>query len=495
MSYVLAFDLGASSGRAMLGRIHEGKIELEELHRFSNDPVQVNNRLYWDILRLWHELKQALLKAKYRGVKLDSIAIDSWGVDFGLLDEAGELLSNPFHYRDIQNNEVYEEVVAELGAERIFQQTGIQLASINTLYQLAAMKKHNHPALKEAKHLLMIPSLLRYFLTGEKLNEFTNATTTQIYNPITDDWDRQLLKQIDVDPAIFAKAVQPGTVVGMLQPSLCEELGIESVPVIATAEHDTASAVAAVPATAEKFAYLSSGTWSLMGTEIAQPNITEQARQHNFTNEGGVNHTFRFLKNIMGLWMIQQCKLAWEKQGELYSFAELVELAAAAEPFATYIDVDDSLFLSISNMPAQIDRYCQRTGQTSPASIGSYARTIFEGLAFKYRYTLETMVQLTGNSYTGLHIVGGGIQNTLLCQWTANAIQKSVWAGPIEGSAIGNMLVQWIASGQLSDIGQARQLVQQSFAIETYEAEDCQSWSEAYVKFQRVVRLGEAVID
>ena len=494
MSYVLAFDLGASSGRAMLGRIHEGKIELEELHRFSNDPVQINQRLYWDILRLFHEIKQALLKAKHRGIELSSIAIDSWAVDFGLLDEAGELLANPFHYRDLQNNEVYEEVVAQIGAERIYGSTGIQLLSFNTLYQLAAMKKKNHPALKEAKHFLMIPSLLRYFLTGEKFNEFTNATTTQFYNPVQDDWDTSLLEQIGIDSSIFANAVQPGTVVGKLQLALCEELGIESVPVIATAEHDTASAVAAVPATTERFAYLSSGTWSLMGTEINQPNLTEQARQHNFTNEGGVNHTFRFLKNIMGLWIIQECKRDWEKQGESYSFAELVELAAAAEPFAAFIDVDDALFLGTGNMPTQIDRYCKRNGQKLPASIGSYARTIFEGLALKYRYTLETMEHLTGERYGGLHIVGGGIQNTLLCQWTANAIQRPVWAGPIEGSAIGNILVQWISSGQLSNIGQARQLVHHSFGVETYNPIESETWNEAYKKFQKITELSDTIV-
>src|SRR5690606_26842977 len=368
-------------------------------------------------------------------------------VDFGLLDKHGELLANPFHYRDVTNNASYDDVLQEIGKEQIFSRTGIQLMSINTLYQLAAMKKNQHPALKDAKHLLMIPSLLRYFLTGEIVNEFSNATTTQIYNPIENDWDQALLTQIGVDPSIFAKAVQPGTGVGVLRLELCEELGIDPVPVIAVAEHDTGSAVAAVPALQKDFAYLSCGTWSLFGTEIDQPNLSEEARQHNFTNEGGVNHSFRLLKNIMGLWIIQECKRAWEKQGHIYSFAELVELAREAEPFAAYIDVDDELFLGAGNMPAQIDLYCTRTNQTPPATIGSYARTIFEGLALKYRYALETTEKLSGRSFAGLHMVGGGIQNTLLCQWTADAIERPVWAGPIEGSAIGNMLVQWIHNG------------------------------------------------
>lgn len=489
MSYVLAFDLGASSGRAMLGRIHEGKIELEELHRFSNDPVTINGRMYWDILRLFHEIKQGLLKAKHRGIKLDSIAIDSWAVDFGLLDEKGELLANPFHYRDAQNNAAYAEVVEELGAAHIFQRTGIQLLSFNTLYQLAAMKKSNHSALKEAKHFLMIPSLLRYFLTGEKLNEFTNATTSQLYNPLDDSWDEQLLAQIGIDASLFTKVVQPGAAAGMLQQELCEELGIEPIPVIATAEHDTAAAVAAVPTTAKDFAYLSSGTWSLMGTEIDQANLSEQAQQHNFTNEGGVNQTYRFLKNIMGLWLIQQSKQEWERQGQNYSFAELVQLAEAAEPFVAYIDVDDDLFLGAGNMPAQIDQYCKRTGQATPATIGSYARTIYEGLALKYRYTLETMEQLNDVTYAGLHIVGGGIQNKLLSQWTANALQKTVWAGPIEGSAIGNMLVQWISNGALDDIWHARQVVHQSFPIETYEPLEAAQWNEAYATYRRITGL------
>lgn len=493
MSYVLAFDLGASSGRAMLGRMNDGKIELEELHRFPNDPVQIGNRLYWDILRLFHEIKQGLLKAKHRGIKLESIAIDSWAVDFGLLDKHGQLLSNPFHYRDIENNAVYDEVVKELGADTIFSRTGIQLMSINTLYQLAAMKKSNHPALQEAKHFLMIPSLLRYFLTGHIANEFSNATTTQLYNLEEDNWDELLLGKLGIDCSIFAEAVKPGEKVGMLSQQLCDELGIEPVPVIAVVEHDTGSAVAAVPALQQDFAYISCGTWSLIGTEIDQPNASEQARKFNFTNEGGINGTYRLLKNIMGLWIVQELKRTMEKRGEMYSFSELVELASKAEPFSAFIDVDDELFLGSGDMAARIDEYCKRTHQTAPSSIGGYARIIFEGLALKYRYGLEITEQLSERSFSGLHMVGGGIQNKLLCQWTANAIGRPVWAGPIEGSAIGNMLVQWITSGELQDIWQARQVVHASFEIQTYEPTDCTVWKEAYERFLKIISATEVV--
>lgn len=488
-AHVLAFDLGASSGRAMLGRLTDGRIELEELHRFPNDPVQVGGRLHWDILRLLHELKQGLLKAKHRGIRLSSVAIDSWGVDFGLIGAGGELLGNPYHYRDPHTNGVYDRVVEELGAGDIFSRTGIQFMSINTLYQIAALKAADSPLLKEAKHFLMIPALLRYFLTGEMVNEFSNATTTQLYNPVTGDWDDKLIEAVGADRRLFGAVVQPGTKVGRLSDALCEELGIESIPVYAVAEHDTGSAVAAVPALERPFAYLSCGTWSLIGTEVERPVLTKRAQELNFTNEGGVYGTFRLLKNIMGLWVLQECRRAWEREGSSYSFPELVKLAGEAEPFACFLDSDDDLFLQPGDMPAAIRAYCARTGQQAPQSTGAYVRAVLENLAFKYRYALEQVEELSGQTFGGLHMVGGGIQNTLLCQWTANAIGKPVWAGPTEGSAIGNMLVQWIADGRLADIAEARRTVRDSFPVEQYEPKDGAEWNAAYARFLKATGL------
>ncbi|MGO4182347.1 rhamnulokinase family protein [Paenibacillus sp. TAF43_2] len=481
---ILAYDLGASSGRALLGRLNNGKIEVEELHRFSNDPVQVGDRLHWDILRLLHELKQALLLVKHRDITLDSLAIDSWAVDFGLIGSNGELLGNPYHYRDHHTDGVMEQVVEELTATGIFAKTGIQFLPFNTIYQLAALKKADSPLLRDAKHFLMIPDLLRYFLTGEKYNEFSNATTTQLYNPVAGSWDEELIRSIGISPELFGEIVQPGARVGSLRASLCEELGIESVPVYAAAEHDTGSAVAAVPALEKSFAYLSCGTWSLMGTEVDEPVITELSQQLNFTNEGGVYGTYRLLKNIMGLWILQECRRSWERAGISYTFPELVKLAEEAKPFAAFIDPDDPLFLHPGDMPARITEYCLRTRQTAPADTGAIVRCILESLALKYRNVLELTEQLSGQAFSGLHMVGGGIQNTLLCQWTANAIGKLVWAGPVEGSAIGNMIVQWIASGQLADIWEARKVIRESFPVDVYEPEQHEAWESAYRAFK-----------
>ncbi|MCA0754730.1 rhamnulokinase [Paenibacillus sp. N4] len=481
---ILAYDLGASSGRALLGRLNNGKIEVEELHRFSNDPVQVGDRLHWDILRLLHELKQGLLKVKHRGIKLDSLAIDSWAVDFGFIGSSGELLGNPYHYRDRHTDGVMEEVVRELSESAVFGKTGIQFLPFNTIYQLAALKRADSPLLREAKHFLMIPDLLRYFLTGEKFNEFSNATTTQLYNPLTESWDEELIRTIGLSPEWFGEVVQPGARVGQLRPSVCEELGIEPVPVYAVAEHDTGSAVAAVPALDRSFAYLSCGTWSLMGTEVGEPVISPLAQELNFTNEGGAYGTFRLLKNIMGLWVLQECRRAWKRAGISYDFPELVKLAHEAKPFAAFIDPDDPVFLHPGDMPARIAEYCERTGQQAPEDAGGIVRCILESLALKYRYVLELTEQLSGQSFNGLHMVGGGIQNTLLCQWTSNAIGKPVWAGPVEGSAIGNMIVQWTASGKLADIWEARKVIRESFPVDVYEPERSEEWENAYRAFK-----------
>ena len=479
---ILAYDLGASGGRAVLGRLTDSRIETEELHRFPNDPVQVGERLYWDVLRLFHEMKQALLKAKHRGVELHSLGIDSWAIDFGLLDGSGELLGNPCHYRDRRTDGAMEKLLAEIPAEDVFRRTGIQFLPFNTIYQLYAMKQAGAPILREAERLLMIPDLLRYFLTGEKLSEFTNATTTQLYNPVEDRWDAELLGRIGIPASWFGDVARPGAAAGQLRASLCGELGIRAVPVVAVAEHDTGSAVAAVPAAGRPFAYLSCGTWSLMGTEVERPVLTDEALRFNFTNEGGAFGTFRLLKNIMGLWIVQECRREWERQGASYTFPELIRLAERAPAFPAWIDPDDPSFLPPGDMPARVAAYCGRTGQPAPDQPGGVVRCVLQSLALKYRHVLELTERLSGHSFAGLHLVGGGIHNALLCQWTANAIGKPVWAGPAEASAIGNLAVQWIARGELRDIWEARRAVAESFPAIVYEPErdSEQEWEEAY---------------
>jgi len=491
MSNVLAFDLGASSGRALLGRLAGGKIEVEELHRFPNDPVQVGERLHWDILRLYHEIKQGLLKAKHQGIELQSMAIDSWAVDFGFIGKNGELVGNPYHYRDRHTDGAMESLFAEIPPSVIFARTGIQFLPFNTIYQLYALKQAKSPLLNEGNRFLMIPDLLRYFLTGQMHNEFTNATTTQLYNPIEKSWDSELLRMLDLPRSWFGEVLQPGAKAGMLQASVCEELGIASIPVYAAAEHDTGSAVAAVPATEKAFAYLSCGTWSLMGTEVDKPVLHDLAQKLNFTNEGGVAGTYRLLKNIMGLWVLQECRREWEREGKSYSFPELVRMAEEAKSFASFIDPDDSEFLPPGDMPSRIAEYCRKTGQEPPKTIGEFVRCILESLALKYRYVFELTERLSGQRFNGLHMVGGGIQNELLCQWTANAIGKPVWAGPSEGSAIGNLAVQWIAQGEFADIWEARQAIRESFPVKIYVPEERDEWGRAYERFRKLTGLAE----
>ncbi|MEI7026086.1 rhamnulokinase [Paenibacillus sp. y28] len=480
---VLAYDLGAGSGRAVIGRLTDGKLTIEEIHRFPNDPVQVGSRLHWDILRLYHEIKQGLLKAKHQGIQPDSLAIDSWAVDFGLIGANGELLGNPYHYRDHHTDGVMDQVCDLLGKDYLFSRTGLQFLPFNTIYQLVALKEAGSPQLAQGQRLLMIPDLLRYFLTGEAHSEFTNATTTQLYNPLEESWDAELIGKLDLPSHLFGDVLQPGQPAGHLQPSVQEELGVGPIPVLTCAEHDTGSAVAAVPAVDSDFAYLSCGTWSLMGTELNKPLLSPEALSANFTNEGGVDGTYRFLKNIMGLWILQECRRTWEKEGQPYSFPELIALAEASEPFACLIDPDDPLFLNPVHMPRAIHEYCQRTGQEAPGTIGAVVRCVMESLALKYRYVLESVESLSGKRFAGLHMVGGGINNKLLCQFTANAIAKPVWAGPTEGSAIGNVIVQLIALGQIANLREARDIVRRSFPIETYEAQDSTAWERAYGTF------------
>lgn len=486
---ILAYDLGAGSGRAIVGRLNDNRIVTQEIHRFSNDPVKVGDHLYWDILRLYHEIQQGLTIAKQEQMLPDSIGIDSWAVDFGLIGRQGELLANPYHYRDWHTHGSMERLQEELTAARIFEATGIQFLSFNTIYQLETMGRAESPLLKEAQRFLMIPDLLRYFMTGEMINEFTNATTTQLYNARQQEWDRKLLSHIGLSPSLFGKPVQPGSAAGHLRSSLRVDLSLPDIPVTAVAEHDTASAVVAVPALSDSFAYLSCGTWSLMGTEVKEPVINEQALELNFTNEGGAYGTFRLLKNIMGLWIFEEFKRESERGGHHASYADWMKDTETAPAFTSFIDPDDPLFLHAGDMRSRVRQYCRQTGQQLPDGYGEVARCIFESLVLKYRYVLELTEQLSGKRFDGLHMVGGGIQNRLLCQWTANAIRRPVWAGPAEGSAIGNLAVQWIAQGTFRDIREARAVIRDSFPVEIYEPQEQEAWEDAYGRFRRLTAV------
>lgn len=481
---VLAFDLGASSGRAVVGRLEDGKLVIEEIHRFSNDPVQAGSRLYWDILRLYHEIKQGLLKTKSLiDDPIESIGIDSWAVDFGLIGEHGELLANPYHYRDHHTDDVMDRVFKIVPRDEIFARTGLQFLQFNTIFQLYAMKEAGSPLLDSAKSLLMIPDLLRYFLTGVQKSEYTNASTTQLFHATKRQWDTELMDRLGLPKHVFIDPAEPGTVIGELQPSICEELDIPAYKVIAVAEHDTGSAVAAVPADQRDFAYLSCGTWSLLGTETDEPALSEQALAMNFTNEGGVNGTYRLLKNIMGLWLIQECRRAWEKEGQPVSYEELLRGAEQSESFRSLVDPDDDQFLAPQHMPRQIQQYCRETNQPVPETPGQMMRCIMESLALKYRLVFERTEALAGKRFGGLNMVGGGINNTMLCQFTANALGRPVWAGPTEGSAIGNIVVQMMALGKISSLEEARSIIRQSFPLVTYAPEDGESWQAAYDRF------------
>ncbi len=486
----LAFDLGASSGRAMLAIFDGEKIVLEEKHRFSNDPVMVNGSLNWDILRLFFEIKQGILKCVNSGDKdLDGIGIDTWGVDYGLLDKHDKLLENPYHYRDTRTDGMYDKAFEKVPKEEIFNSTGIAFNWFNTLYQLLAAKLADDTALKEAKTLLFIPDLLNFFLTGEKRTEYTIASTSQMYDSRTHTWAKDILNKLGIPEDIYPDMIYPGETVGTLKPEICEELGIDPIPVLAVASHDTGSAVASVPVVGDKdFIYISSGTWSLMGVELDKPNISEDALKYNFTNEGGVNKTIRFLKNIMGLWLIQESRRQWDREGELLSFNELEAQANEAEPFASLIDPDYPAFQTPGNMPKRIREYCQKTGQKVPETKGAVVRCIAESLAMRYRATIEGMEAVNGRKYNTVHIVGGGIKDQMICRFTANATKRVVEAGPVEATSIGNVLVQAMATGAVADLEEGRKIVKNSFDIKRYEPQDSDAWDAAYEKWLNIIK-------
>lgn len=484
-SRFLAFDFGAESGRALIGEIKDNRLTLREAHRFPNGPVSVLGHIHWDVLRQFSDIKQGLrIAMQETGGQIDGIGVDTWGVDFGLLGDDGDLLMLPFHYRDSRTNGIPEKLYKTVPAREVYERTGIQFMQLNTLFQLYAMATGGSTALKHASTFLMMPDLFHYWLTGEKACEFSIATTSMCYDPRTGDWARDMLASLGIPPHMFPRIVPPATTVGTLHRGLVEEMGGgEGIPVITPGSHDTASAVASVPATGDNWAYLSSGTWSLMGAEIREPMITDQSFSRSFTNEGGIGGTFRFLHNIMGLWIIQECRRTWLAAGEEFSYAELTQMAGECEGFVSIIDPNASLFMPPGDMPQRIREFCRDTGQPVPTSTGEVVRCALDSLALCYRQTIEHLDEMLGKRHDPLHIVGGGTQNRLLSQLTADVTGRKVIAGPIEATATGNVLVQAMGRGFVFSLDEVREIVRNSFELETYLPRDDKTIEQAYMIF------------
>lgn len=485
---ILAFDLGAESGRGLLGLFDGDKLKLEVVHRFPNGPVATLNTLHWDVLRLYGDMVLTLQKTAAEHGDIASLGVDTWGVDFALLGRDGSLLGNPRHYRDPHTEGVMEMAFAILPRLELYAQTGIQFMRFNTLFQLLALKRDRSPLLDLAETLLFMPDLFHYWFTGIKVNEYTDASTSQMLHPGTRTWARELTRGFGLPDKLLGTLVSPGTVLGPMRSTLASQTGLTPAPVIAPATHDTASAVAAVPARGDSWAYISSGTWSLMGAEVTEPSTGGKTLEYNFTNEGGVGGTIRLLKNIMGLWLVQECRRAWERAGARHSYDDLIRLADSAAPFVSIVEPDDESFLLPTSMPRAIADFCRRTGQPTPESPGAIIRCALESLALKYRWVLERLEELLGRRLDTIHIVGGGCQNTLLCQFTADACKRTVIAGPVEATAIGNVLVQAMGLGLVGSLAEARDLVRRSFDCAVFEPRRPQDWDGAYERFRLLPR-------
>jgi rhamnulokinase len=478
----LAFDFGAESGRAILAHVQSGILTMEEVHRFANEPVEYGGSLHWDMPRLWLEVSKVL--GLVEEVELASLGVDTWGVDYALLGERGELLQNPYHYRDQRTQGVMEDVFRKVPKQEIYWATGIQFMPINTLYQLFAAKRQTPGLLKAAEKLLTIPDLINYWLTGNAVCEFTNATTTQLVNPVKRAWAIDLMERLALPAELPAPIVEPGSVVGTLLPATSRNSALAGTPVIAPACHDTGSAVAAVSAR-EGTAFLSSGTWSLLGTELDAPVITPAALRLNFTNEGGVNGTTRLLKNVMGLWMLQCCRQSWAARGHSYDYRELMELASREPAFTHLLDPDDESFLRPADMLAAINQFCTRTRQPVPQTPGAYVRTILESLAFKYRLVLRNLEQVSGQRIHQIRVIGGGSKNSLLNQLTADATGRRVLAGPAEATALGNIAMQILATGVATSLAEVRAIVDRSFSTEIFQPLETDKWDRQADRFEQ----------
>jgi rhamnulokinase len=492
----VAFDLGAESGRAILATLHKGKLTLAEKHRFPNPTGRMNGHLHWNLLQQWEELKKGLkASAASNGgktVTISGIGVDTWGVDFGLLDKKGEILGYPYMYRDSRTDGMMERAFKKVSREKIFNATGIQFMQFNSLFQLLAMQRDNPGLLESADKLLFMPDLFNYLFTGVKKSEFSIATTSQMYDPRKKTWATGMLKGLGLPTKLLPQVVPSGTVLGTLKRDVADECGVGQIPVIAPACHDTGSAVAAVPVegTGDDWCYISSGTWSLMGVELDAPIINEKTLKLNYTNEGGVGGTIRFLKNIMGLWLVQECRRQFIADGFEHSYAELTKMASERPGFESLIDPDHAPFLSPGQMPGKIEAFCKKTRQRVPKDRGAFVRACLDSLALTYRRTLEGMEDVLGRRINTIHIVGGGTQNELLSQMTADACGRTVIAGPIEATAIGNVLVQAMAIGAVKSLAEARKIVRNSFPVKRYEPRETGKWDAAYDRYREVVGRG-----
>ncbi len=480
----IAVDLGAESGRVMLGRVAEGKLSLEQVHRFANGPIQEQDSLRWDFDRLMTEIKTGIgLAAKKADSPVRGIGVDTWGVDFGLLGADGRLIEKPYHYRDSRTNGMMDKAFAKMPKRDVYENTGIQFMQLNSLYQLLAMRLTNPDMLAKADKLLFMADLFSYFLCGRPFGEYTLASTSQMMDMKTGRWSKAIFKELSLPLEIMPHVTRPGSVVGELTPEVAKEIGCGRIPLIAVGSHDTASAVLGVPGQGDRWAYLSSGTWSLMGVELPQAIVNDKTFAYEFTNEGGVENTIRLLKNIMGLWLVQECKRQWQREGQDLSYGELTKMAAKAKPFYGYVNCDNSDFLAPGDMPARINKCLSETGQKPTQDKGQMIRLVLESLALKYRSVLSAIEDVTGKTIETLHIVGGGIQNELLCQFTADATGRKVVTGPIEATASGNILLQAKAAGQLKSIDEARQVVRNSFEMKEYTPQNVSLWDQQYKQF------------
>lgn len=484
-SEFLAFDLGAESGRAIQGTLSDKKVLLCELARFSTGMVYANRHFRWNIYRFYEEMLRAMRLIAEQKIQLQSIGFDTWGVDFALLAEDGSFLDMPVCYRDPRTDGMMEAFFQRFPKEEIYKLTGIQFMQLNTLFQLYSLVYYKSPLLKYATDLLFVPDIFHYLFTGVKKTEFTFATTSQLFNPVRNDWEPKLFEVLGISQSLMQDIVQPGTHIGHLTDEIGKRTGLGNVPVVAVATHDTGSAIAAIPATGKNWAYISSGTWSLMGIESSSPLINDKTYAFNLTNEGGVEHTYRVLKNIMGLWLIQQCRASWGK--EKFSYSQIVEMSKNAKPFTAFIDPDATAFLNPHDMPSAIIEFCRSTGQKIPENEGAISRIIYESLALKYRYVLDQLREIAGFPIETIYIIGGGVQNEFLCQCTADACGIPVITGPSEGTALGNIMVQALAAKQVNSRNEIREIIRNSFPLKTYEPKDRSAWENAYSDFRNSI--------
>lgn len=483
---VLVFDFGASSARAMLCKFDNGELSLEEIHRFANKPITENGQMCWDIDELFEQMKIAISFGVFNG-GFDAISIDTWGVDFGLIGRDGALLSAPVHYRDSRTKGMREKLCSKLGARELFERTGVQPQDINTICQLYYLITSASNELFRVEKMLLMPDLFAYFLTGECRSEYTEATTTQLIDCKSKGWDLQLIELLGLPKRMFCPIIHAGEVYGMLKDEFAEEFRCESVPVIACPSHDTASAVLAVPSVEERFAFISCGTWTLVGTELARPIITEQAMAAGLTNEGSCGGRSMLLKNIMGLWLVQECRRCWTENGDELSFADMEKLAREAKPFVSFINPNDESFTAPENMPEAITEYCRKTAQPVPETRGEILRCIYQSLACEFALTIEQLEQVTEQGFSRVHMIGGGTRDSLLCELTANACGKTAEAGPVEATALGNGLSTLIALGELESVSAARKIIVQNGMTKCYEPTDSSSWTAAKEKYKSII--------